>query len=459
MSSHIGRDETRDAILVIPGIMGSELVDTESGETLWGLANASWYCDAWTFGDALDRLAVTDEERSGAHGRITATRLLRVPAFAPFLRGIEPYSKLLAGLRHVTAHPDAVAEFPYDWRLSVAHNARLLADRADQHLRRWRDHSSGSREAELVLVAHSMGGLLARYFTGVLGGQVRATITLGTPFYGSVKAAVILSAGRGGPVPLPRRRLRRLSATLPGVHDLLPSYRCVDEGDSARRLSPADVGALGGDAELAREAFERRALLLDAGGEVHALVGVEQRTAQSLTLRDGTVQAGYYTCESASGGGLSRVDRMGDSTVYRDAAAPAGIRAAPLPLPQRHGAIAKTDEAIAFARAALTGRPLGPPLAGARALCLDLPDIVGVGAPFEVRVTNTDDPRGLACVVERSDPATPVAHPQLSRRDGAVAATVTFGRPGVYRVLVKGGGTSAVSDLVLAVTPDGLAVG
>ena len=72
----------------------------------------------------------------------------------------------------------------------------------------------------------------------MLGGssQVRTTITLGTPYYGSVKAAAILNTGRSA--PLPSRRLRALARTLPGVHDLLPSYRCIDDGDAVRRLIP-----------------------------------------------------------------------------------------------------------------------------------------------------------------------------------------------------------------------------
>ena len=192
----------------------------------------------------MDALALTEDERTGRTGRVTATRLLRFPAFAPILRGIEPYTDLVSGLRRVVAHEDAIAEFPYDWRLSIEHDARELARTAEAHLARWRAHPKGSADAKLVLVAHSMGGLVARYFTAVLGGssEVRTTITLGTPYYGAVKAAVILNSGRGAPVPLPSRRLRTLAATLPGVHDLLPSYRCVDEDTSVRRLTPGRCG-------------------------------------------------------------------------------------------------------------------------------------------------------------------------------------------------------------------------
>src|SRR5260370_35493225 len=96
-------------------------------------------------------------------------------------------------------------------------------------------HSMGSKDASVVLVAHSMGGLVARCFTGTMGGAsaVRQTVTLGTPFFGAVKAAYLLNPGRGAPAWLPRARLRELALPLPAVHDPLPSYRCVDDAAGA----------------------------------------------------------------------------------------------------------------------------------------------------------------------------------------------------------------------------------
>ena len=147
----------RDAVLVLPGIMGSELVETATGRVLWGGSDLRRYGSAWASGGSLSALHVTDEERAGVTGRIHATRLLRFPAFAPVLRGFEPYTKLLAGIRRLSVHPDAVREFAYDWRLSTEHAAARLAETADDHLRAWRAHPHGSRDARLTLVAHSDG--------------------------------------------------------------------------------------------------------------------------------------------------------------------------------------------------------------------------------------------------------------------------------------------------------------
>jgi pimeloyl-ACP methyl ester carboxylesterase len=444
----------RDAVVIIPGVMGSELVETATGRTLWGLADASWYASAWTTGASLASLAVTDEERAGQVGRITARRLLRFPAFAPMLRGFEPYTSMTQRVRRTVRHAAAVLEFPYDWRLSVEHNAHRLVSAAERHLDGWRAHPDGHRDARLVLVAHSMGGLVATYFVAVLGwaSAVRAVVTLGTPFYGAAKVAHLLSTGRGAPLPLPRRRLRALALTLPGLYDLLPSYRCVDEGTSARRLTASDVRALGGDGDLAAESFDRRERLLSTAGGSSAglrpLVGIEQETVQSLVLVDGVAEPRTYTCQPDPGGAMRRVDRRGDGTVYRESASLPGLD--PLHLPQTHGALAARAEGIAHACAVVTSVEKGPWLAGAVELGLCVPDLVAAGEPFDISVSGCADPAAATCRVSDAADGRPIAQPLLVRRGDDLTARVTPPRPGLYRVEVKAGGLSAVSELVLA---------
>lgn len=120
--------------------------------------------------------------------------------------------------------------------------------------------------------------------------MVRQLITLGTPFHGSVKAVHLLNSGRGAPVPLPRARLRILAAQLPGLYDLLPAYRCVDDGSGGRRLTPGDIADLGGDADLAERSLGlHHACGQPAPEELRTVVGVDQPTMQSFRLRDGVV--------------------------------------------------------------------------------------------------------------------------------------------------------------------------
>jgi hypothetical protein len=432
---------------MIPGIMGSELIETATGDVLWGLSPGG-YARLWATPRAIQRLHVTDAERGGVHQRVRATRLLRFPSAAPGLGGFEPYTGMVRRLREQAPDPAAVAEFPYDWRLAVPVNAALLADAAAGHLERWRRHPRGSRDARLVLVAHSMGGLVAGYFTERLGGRelVRLTVTLGTPFHGSVKAAHLLNTGRGAPAPMPRARLRRLAATLPGLHDLLPSYRCREENGAGHRLTAADVAALGGDRELAEASLRlHEAFGTPDPARLRTVVGVEQPTMQSLRLAAGVVTPQWHLPDGGAG-----VNHRGDGTVYVEAAL-GGVEPIAA-LPQSHAGIARTPEAQAVVAAALTRERLGPPM-GAPGPGVDLPDLVAAREPFEIAVTS-DRAVPPGCLIRDLETNAQVDRPRPRRRDGGWAATARLPRAGAYRVEVKDGGHSAVTAIVLALPAD-----
>jgi hypothetical protein len=116
-----------------------------------------------------------------------AKGLVTGPVWLPELRGLEPYTGLVRDIARVMVDPAAVSTFPYDWRLPVAHNARLLGEAAEQHLARWRANPAADPRARVVLIAHSMGGLLAHHLVDVLrpADLIRHTFTIGTPFYGA----------------------------------------------------------------------------------------------------------------------------------------------------------------------------------------------------------------------------------------------------------------------------------
>ncbi|MFE6821912.1 hypothetical protein [Streptomyces sp. NPDC057690] len=483
----ITRDLTHDAVVVVPGIMGSALREaTGSRRLLWGLEDLGWLLSAWQGrGESLRRLHLDESERSGRYGRVEPAGLLRLPAWAPFLHGLEPYDHLLKTVRDAVADPAAVLAFAYDWRLPVEVNGALLAEAAHRHLAAWRGSEAHSRarrlhpderEARLVFVAHSMGGLVTRAafaraaaHGSDLGADTRSVVTLGTPFLGSVKAAVILGGNRSDPLPaLPGRRMQALARTLPGVHDLLPDYRCVDAGRDVLRLTPSDVAALGGDKELAAAAqdFQRRMRAPstpDLPGH-RAVVGVAQPTAQSLRLEDGVVYEQYLSFERDGDGELARDpaaglpvrrDRAGDGTVYRDAAALSGGKAVTW-LPLQHGSLAKDGVALAHVRAILTERDqdLGPAL-GAGGIGLDLPDCVEAGRPWLARLTpapgeELDSHAGIACSVHDAESDRRVGTGRLGWHDGAVAASVTLPAPGLYRIRVTTEGAPPLTQLVLA---------
>jgi hypothetical protein len=438
--------------------MGSELVEVSSGKQLWGLRNLSWYIGAWTSDYTLAQLRLTDEERAGRYGRIRPGGLLRFPAFAPLLRGFEPYTDLVAALRQASVHPSAVAPFPYDWRLPVAYNANLLAEAAHRHLAAWQAHpaciaarrtSADQTPARLVIIAHSMGGLLARQLSLIPGAacDIRATVTLGTPFSGAPKAALLLASGRGA-AGLPRRRVRELATALPGVYDLLPTYRCVDTGNDARALTAADIIAVGADPELwdaAARAASARDQVLPAG---HVrVVGTDQPTVQSVTIDAGEVTGHLYSCRPSAGGGITRDDRAGDGTVPRDSA---WVRdSTGQPLAQTHGAIARCAEALVVATDILADRDTGP-WQGETRLGLDLADVVPAGEPIPVTVTGADHPAHVTCRVADAGTGRQVAAPKLSQDGDGLHATIGGLPAGLFRVRVAGGGATPVTQLLMA---------
>ena len=467
MTNVYAQPQMWDAVVVVPGIMGSELIDAKSKRPLWGLADPRWYVSAWTSGTSLDALRLTEDERAGRYGRVCATRLLRFPAFAPLLAGFEPYTRLLKAIRAVALHPDAVAEFAYDWRLPIAHNASLLAEFGHRHLADWRRHPvyvgagrSGPADAgpaRLVLVAHSMGGLLARHLATISGmaEEIRATITLGTPFYGAPKAVQILASGAGSPLPLPRARIRTLAGGLPGLHDLLPVYRCVTDGgraeaDGARRLTASDVGDVGGDPELAKASFTWHEQIAGVSPLGHVqVVGAKQPTVQALTIDAGTVIGHRYTLQPAkdASGAVTQVDLGGDGTVPRESAQLPALSA--MPLAQSHGALAATSEATLIVQDVLMDRRTGP-WQGAGDLGLDVPDVVAAGQRFQVEISGAERPTDIACRLFNVATGLQVDAPRVQVADGRLTATLEPQVAGLYRLSVDGGGSTPVSQLVLA---------
>jgi pimeloyl-ACP methyl ester carboxylesterase len=442
MCGIVNKPACPDAVIVIPGIMGSQLVDTDAGDVLWGLSPRS-YLRFWTGGTGLERLRLTDQERAGKVGRIRATGLLRFPAASPVFGGFEPYTRLVLAARRSLTHPDALWEFAYDWRLPVTFNAAQLGDVVDAHIRRWRRHRMGSRDAKVVLIAHSMGGLVARCFAGTMGGTavVRETVTLGTPFFGAVKAAYLLNAGRGAPVWLPRTRLRELALTLPGVHDLLPTYRCIDDV-GGRTLTPTDVADLGGDGELAASSFAMQHALAKLGTDgLRTVVGVDQPTMQSMRLIRGVVVPQNHLVEAGK-----RTDHRGDGTVYVEAAL-GGVHPVSN-LPQSHAGLARAPEAIAAVVAVLTRRRLGPPMGGT-GVGVDAPDLAIIGERCEARISVPDD-AVPSCRVVDVESGAQVGTPMPVRRDGELIAAIQLPKAGLYRVEVKTGGYSAVTTLITA---------
>ncbi|MFG3522445.1 hypothetical protein ACGF5S_19430 [Nocardia nova] len=444
-----------DAVVVIPGIMGTELVDTagDSRRLLWGLTpgllGKMWMGSTTAF----ERLKY-DPERT----TIVPGRLLRRPAYAHFFKGIDPYTKLVDDLRKIVRRPDAILEFGYDWRLPVRRNAELLAQGIDRHLTKWR-RNSGRSDAKVHLVAHSMGGLLCRALVTIPGAadHVGVTVTLGTPFEGAAMAMVML--GSGEERAFPARRMRELARTLPGVYDLLPTYPCVEADNDVRMLTVDDVVRVGGDRHLAETSFADQKKLAHVDIPNHrGVIGIAQPTICSVTIdRSDRVRGYQHTFRFDEHGnpvrrpedGIPRREPgLGDGTVPRASAAVPNYQT----LPQQHGALAKTSEAFADISDCLFNHPWSTRLAG-RELGLDLPENISARTEFEIGISGTEHVTGFRMRVteEVDEPRRRGRSIALTaeKRDGRIVAPGVIDRPGLYRVSLAGAGTSPVTQLFL----------
>src|SRR5574341_2555668 len=178
----------RDVVVLIPGITGSVL--QRNGRDLWAISGRAAWRTLISFGESLESLRLDEVDGGG----VVAMRLMPDAHLVPGLVKIDGYMALarmvtknfnvVAGSVH-DRRPANFIEFPYDWRLDNRVNARRLAQFTSDRLALWRSYS-GIEDARVIVLAHSMGGLVARYWLEVLEGwpDCRALITFGTPYRG-----------------------------------------------------------------------------------------------------------------------------------------------------------------------------------------------------------------------------------------------------------------------------------
>lgn len=443
-----------DAIIVLPGIMGSELIDPAAGDKIvWGMKLSMTRA---FLAHMYRGVTVTPEEREG-HPRLRPSRLIRLTGLLSLLGAQGPYQDLVKRLQREAADPSAVLPFPYDWRLSVTYNADLLVKAALEHLESWRaalkqivaqDDGPLRRldvdSVRLSLVAHSMGGLVARHacLDPALATSVRKIVSLGTPYRGSAKSVAVLAAGKTGNRMLDEQAARALAVGCPGVYDLLPREPVLRCMDGWRGLTPEDLASMGADARLGREAAERwEAIHPDrAVIDVQTLpvIGAAQPTPRTVS-----VNGDQWTPEAVDWDGYLS---LGDGPVP-DCAPPLGLT--PHAYVSGHEELANHPVTIEAVVRHL--RPMAEPppqaLAPPRALGLVLPLTTAPGKVTAfVSEEGIGNPRraGISVMSTSETPSGLFSRSEDWRWDGVSDGRLMFSRtlgPGIHRVRVTGGGT------------------
>jgi pimeloyl-ACP methyl ester carboxylesterase len=199
------KERMRDIVVLLPGAMGSVL--QKDGKDVWATGRVARAALTGLGSSSLQQLKLEgdDPDVDDLEDGIQANSLITVPHLIAGLTKIDDYSALSHLITDyfqvikANADDDRPAnffEFSYDWRRDCRVNARLLKKLIDQRLPQWREYS-GAKDAKVILLAHSMGGLISRYYLEVLEGwrDCRALVTFGTPYRGAVDAVNYLANG------------------------------------------------------------------------------------------------------------------------------------------------------------------------------------------------------------------------------------------------------------------------
>ncbi|RME23685.1 MAG: hypothetical protein D6806_10840, partial [Deltaproteobacteria bacterium] len=311
------QNKLRNPVVLIPGITGSRLVESGSRRVVWGaftghsvdpetaeglrdLALPVWQ---WQPGWPQQRLAELqdDIEASGPLDKVEVEIMgvpLSVNVYLAILNtlGLGGFRQSPPGLgidvldygkEHYTCFT-----FFYDWRRDNVANAVAFGEfleKAAAFVEK-QDRRFGIERGRVRfdVVAHSMGGLIARYYlrfgardvlseddppvTWAGADRIARLVLIGTPNLGSLEALRTLLEGKQYSVLLPRFQ-PALMATFPSLYQLLPRARhrpLIDASGDGRRLDPYSPelwlnNAWGAFSE--EQAPYRRQLLQGAGEE------------------------------------------------------------------------------------------------------------------------------------------------------------------------------------------------
>jgi pimeloyl-ACP methyl ester carboxylesterase len=257
----VAKQTGKPPIIFIPGITGSELVDRTTGVKLWP--------DLFPENKAALALPIASTTLSENRDEVVASAVIESARLIKFMPEIGIYGALFKALENQGGYrrgdidapaPDGDHDtyylFAYDWRRDNVESARKLAEKIDEIKRR-----TNRPDLRFDIIAHSMGGLIARYFAmyggaDALGQQqprpdwrgaqsIGRMVLFGTPNAGSMDALRTLIYGYSiTGADSPRVNLfkslgRATIFTAPSVYQLLPRRRSARFYDA--KLEPVKI--------------------------------------------------------------------------------------------------------------------------------------------------------------------------------------------------------------------------
>ena len=234
-------------VVIIPGILGSELINPKTGEKVWPSA----------FRTKQEGLPISPNLEANLDDLVPG-KIVETVKLAKLLPEVYVYRDLLEALRRfagyregdwenpgVDGDKDTYYVFAYDWRRDNVTNGRELVRR----LQRLKDKLRRP-DLKVNIIAHSMGGLIARYAamygdadlpagddaikpTWLGAAHISKIVMIGVPNEGSADAFATLvegysvTEGLRRRVPLLNKLTAEDAARTPSVFQLMPHAEVV----------------------------------------------------------------------------------------------------------------------------------------------------------------------------------------------------------------------------------------
>jgi pimeloyl-ACP methyl ester carboxylesterase len=276
-------DPNRNPVIVIPGALGSSLVETETGTMVWGEIGRG--LENPKKGEEIRRIALPMQEGKTfqeLRDNVVAEHALESIKLTIYGVTVEinTYSDILGSLgvggfrneiygksktinygdRHYTSF-----QFAYDWRRDLVEAAKQLHDyilekRTYVQEEIAKRHGIENKDVKFNIIAHSMGGLVTRYYlrygtadlpddgslpplTWEGSRYIEQVVLIGTPNAGSIDSIHHLVEGTHLAPGLPSFDAAILG-TMPAIYQLLPRARhghLISGSDANREfLDPHD---------------------------------------------------------------------------------------------------------------------------------------------------------------------------------------------------------------------------
>jgi hypothetical protein len=449
----------RDVVIVVPGIMGSELVDANE-KPVWSVSPGALVNAIRTLGGSLRRLQLPagigdDAPDDGVRATALIESLHAVPGLWTPITGYEGLLDFLRSDRFhlIEAKPGEegripnLVQFPYDWRLSNRYNGKLLAQVATKALNEWRKQP-GQENAKLVLICHSMGGLVARWFAEQKEGaeRIRALITIGTPYRGSLKALTNLVNGIEPGIGRLRFSLTEFARSLPSLYQLLPQYDCLITKTGRTDLVSGSCPKL--NETMLADAIEFNKAIQGDKTPSYALykvVGIRQPTPTTARVSGDRIEPSIE---------IDGKNQGGDGTVPRLSAEPDAGRGRDVhTIADQHGELQGTRSLVDLVDGILSREEIIWQAGEPEGFGVEMADVWPVGQELMLKISGLKDRRMLVTVKDETGKV--IGHPIPAEPDG----TAALGRlpEGGYRAIVAGstpGGPSPVAKPFLVLDPD-----